>query len=62
MGYQAVRTLRYKYIHYVELEGVDELYDLNRDPYEMKNLIDDPGSQAALEELKAELARLSGGG
>jgi N-acetylglucosamine-6-sulfatase len=62
MGYQAVRTLRYKYIHYVDLEGMDELYDLNRDPYEMNNLIDDPGSQATLDELKAELARLSDGG
>ena len=60
MGYQAVRTLRYKYIHYVDLEGMDELYDLNRDPYEMKNLIDDPALQATLEQMKAELANLSG--
>jgi N-acetylglucosamine-6-sulfatase len=62
MGYKAVRTLGHKYIHYMELEGMDELYDLQRDPYEMENLIDDPGSQATLEELKAELARLSDGG
>ena len=28
MGYQAVRTERWKYIHYVDLDGMDELYDL----------------------------------
>ena len=39
MGYEAVRTERYKLIHYLELEGMDELYDLETDPYEMRNLI-----------------------
>ena len=58
MGYKAVRTTRYKYIHYVELEGMDELYDLRSDPYEMTNLINDPGSQPALVELKRELESL----
>ena len=29
MGYQAVRTERYKYIEYYELQGMDELYDLD---------------------------------
>ncbi len=62
MGYKAVRTPRYKYIHYVDLRGMDELYDLRSDPYEMKNLINDPGFQATLEELKTEMARLSGAG
>jgi len=56
MGYKAVRTQRYKYIHYTDLEGMDELYDLKVDPYEMKNLIDDPGAQSTLKQLKAELA------
>ena len=32
MGYQAVRTERFKYIHYLELDGMDELYDLEMDP------------------------------
>lgn len=31
MGYQAVRTDRWKYIRYLELEGMDELYDLRSD-------------------------------
>ena len=44
MGYKAVRNGRWKYIHYLELEGMDELYDLKTDPYEMKNLIQSAGS------------------
>src|SRR5262245_11306262 len=42
MGYKAVRTARWKYIHYLELQGMDELYDLETDPYEMNNLVDQP--------------------
>ncbi|MBL8985993.1 MAG: sulfatase [Gemmatimonadetes bacterium] len=58
MGYQAVRTERYKYIHYPELPGMDELYDLATDPFEMTNLIDTPAGRAVLPTLQAELARL----
>ncbi|WP_414661811.1 sulfatase family protein [Horticoccus sp. 23ND18S-11] len=57
MGYQAVRTEAWKYIHYVDLPDSDELYDLNRDPYEMRNLIASAGAAAELTRLKAELAR-----
>ena len=60
MGYKAVRTLRHKYIHYTDLDGMDELYDLKNDPYEMNNLIDDPRLWATLEKLKANVARLAG--
>ena len=41
IGYQAVRTERWKYIHYVDLEGADEIYDPRDDPFELKNLIAD---------------------
>jgi N-acetylglucosamine-6-sulfatase len=58
MGYKAVRTDRWKYIHYLELEGMDELYDLRNDPYEMKNLIGDPTAAKALDDMKGEMARL----
>ena len=57
-GWQAVRTPDWKYIHYTELEGLDELYDLRADRYEMKNLINDSGHAARLKTLQAELARL----
>ena len=58
MGYKAVRNQRWKYIHYQELDGMDELYDLKSDPYEMKNLVHEPGAKKALAELKHELERL----
>jgi N-acetylglucosamine-6-sulfatase len=58
MGYQAVRTDRWKYIHYTELENMDELYDLTADPYEVSNLFGKPEGQPVLPELKEELARL----
>jgi arylsulfatase A-like enzyme len=58
MGYQAVRTRRYKYIHYVDLAGMDELYDLDADPYELVNLAGTDAGQPALLQLKPELQRL----
>ena len=58
MGYKAVRTNRHKYIQYVDLEGMDELYDLSADPYELRNVIDDPSYAATLGEMQAELQRL----
>ena len=58
MGYQAVRTERHKYIHYVELPGMDELYDLEADPFEQNNLIGTDEGQRLLPGLQAELARL----
>ena len=58
MEYQAVRTERYKYIHYVELTGMDELYDLQADPYELENLIGTAPGDRVLPELQAGLAKL----
>jgi N-acetylglucosamine-6-sulfatase len=58
MGYKAVRNQRWKYIHYLELNGMDELYDLKNDPYEMRNLIDEPTARHTLDEMKRELERL----
>jgi N-acetylglucosamine-6-sulfatase len=60
MGYKAVRTERWKYIHYLELDGMDELYDLKADPYEMKNIINQRDAAGALEDMKRELERLLG--
>ena len=58
MGYKAVRTGRWKYIHYLELEGMDELYDLKTDPFEMKNLIHRSSAAKALAAMKKEMERL----
>jgi N-acetylglucosamine-6-sulfatase len=57
-SWQAVRGERWKYIRYPNLEGADELYDLASDPYEVRNLIGDPGAQDALGDMRDELARL----
>jgi len=58
MGYKAVRTSRWKYIHYLELEDMDELYDLKADPYEMKNVIREPRAARALDRMKKEMEQL----
>ena len=57
MGYRAIRTERWKYIRYLDLEGMDELYDLRADPYEMRNVIGDNAEM--VQELGKELDRLA---
>ena len=57
-SWQAVRTGHWKYIQYADLQGMDELYDIQADPYEMKNLIKKASAQRVLKELQAELKRL----
>ena len=58
MGYVAVRTTRHKYIHYRELQGMDELYDLERDPYEETNLVGQSDTRDTLAHMQRELRRL----
>ncbi len=58
MGYKAVRTKRYKYIKYLDLKGMDELYDLKKDSFELKNLIKDPQSKQLLNNMQNELDKL----
>ena len=58
MGYDAVRTERYKYIRYRELEGMNELYDLQQDPYELRNLIDSKSSIDLRHRMETELDEL----
>jgi N-acetylglucosamine-6-sulfatase len=61
MTYKAVRTDRYKYIHWVNRarDGeLDELYDLERDPYELRNLNRSRAMAPVREKLRRELRRL----
>lgn len=60
MGYRALRTDRYKYIRYRELEGMDELYDLAEDPYELHNMLE-RAEPELVEELTRTLDELAGG-
>lgn len=60
MTYKAIRTDRHKYIHWVNRgrDGeLDELYDLQADPHELKNLNTLPAHAALRERLRRELAR-----
>ena len=61
MTYKAVRTDRHKYIHWVNrgrAGELDELYDLDKDPWELKNLIASPAHARARASLRRELKRL----
>ena len=50
---RAVRTERWKYVQYYELAPmIEELYDLEKDPLETKNLSSDPGFSETLAELR----------
>ena len=61
MTYKAVRTDRYKYIRWVNRARngeLDELYDLEKDPYEIANVIRRPALRPVREKLQRELRRL----
>ncbi len=61
MTYKAVRTDRYKYIHWVNrgrAGELDELYDLERDPFELINLNRSRKMAPVRDKLVRELKRL----
>ena len=55
---KALRDAAWKYIHFFELDGMDELYDLENDPYEMKNLVSSLAHQKVLTEMKQKMRKL----
>ena len=61
MTYKAVRTDRHKLIHWVNrgrAGELDELYDLERDPYEIRNVVRAKAYRAVRSKLEKELKRL----
>ena len=63
MTYKAVRTDRYKLIHWVNRgrdSDLDELYDLERDPWELKNLIRSRAAAPVRDKLRREMRKLVG--
>ena len=61
MTYKCVRTDRYKYIRWVNRSRngeLDELYDLERDPFELDNVIRRPAYRAVREKMQRELRGL----
>ena len=61
MGYKAIRTNRFKFVRYEELNGMDELYDLESDPHELNNLIPNEVPAGLLIDLNARLEKLLNG-
>jgi len=61
MTYKAVRTDRYKYIHWVNRGNageLDELYDLDADPFELRNLNRTRAMAPVRERMRRELRKL----
>ncbi len=54
-AWRAVRTHRYKYARTQEKAWL--LYDLENDPYEMHNLVDQPGHRSLQQRMDAELSQ-----
>jgi arylsulfatase A-like enzyme len=62
MSYKAVRTDRYKLIHWVNRARngeLDELYDLSADPYELDNRIKSRALAPVKDKLQRELRKLA---
>jgi arylsulfatase A-like enzyme len=51
----ALRTDRYKYIYNYGVWGINELYDLQNDPYEMNNLIRSTAHQAVASQMRTDI-------
>ena len=62
MTYKAIRTDRYKYIHYYGIWDIDELYDLQEDPLEANNLIGNPERKQTIAQLNKRLFDIMEGG
>jgi len=58
LDYRVVRKGKYKYIRWLRFDNMDELYDLEADPYEQNNIIKDAAFNEVLQDMKKELARL----
>ena len=55
MDYRAVRTERYKYIHWMRFPDQAELYDLETDSLERTNVVSDPRYERVRTAMRAEL-------
>ena len=58
LDYRVVLRDNYKYIKWIRFENQDELYDLESDPFEMNNLVNDQAYSEEVAVLRAELRKL----
>ena len=55
--YKALRTEKYKYIHWFKHENNNELYDLEKDPFEMNNIYGEEKMSSLVIEMEELLAK-----
>lgn len=53
-----VRTREWKYVH-DPMGDRDELYDLQQDPWELQNVVDDPDKRDVVAEMRLRLLQWS---
>ncbi len=58
MSYLMLRQNNLKYIHWLRYPDESELYDLSRDPYEQKNVMQNPDYKQMIPSLREEIRRL----
>jgi N-acetylglucosamine-6-sulfatase len=58
IDYRAVRIGRHKYIRWVREDDAHELYDLETDPYEMRNIANEPASAPIVVRAREAMASL----
>lgn len=61
MGYDAIRTEDHLFVRYRELPGMEEMYDLAKDPFELRNLARDATADATRVRLERDLDALIAG-
>ena len=58
IDYRAVRLGRYKYIRWIREDEAHELYDLETDPFELRNLASDPAHATVVARARTAMASL----
>jgi arylsulfatase A-like enzyme len=58
IDYRAVRVGRYKYIRWLREDDAHELYDLEADPYELRNIANVPASAPVVAHARDVMASL----
>lgn len=57
MRHYGVRDHRYKLIHFYDDQDFWELYDLQKDPYELQNVYSDPEYAEVLSDMRSKLLK-----